>query len=727
MVRTTALLLGLIATAAADLLAFTNSPAGPLPKILKGQVRDPEGRPIAGAEVWVRPERWGTEGARPDAHTEGPAAISGPDGGFEIPDLPLQDLEGLIVCRKGYIQRLTLAEDLAAGDVRVVLSPATPLSGRVTDPKGKPVAGAQISVLLSGASVSCLALPPGPCPSHEFTRADEEGRFHLDLRQPGWYNVNVYSEKYLSSRLERVRVLPAVGLAGLKIALEEGVVVEGRVLTAEGRPIQGARLSLSGGRSASSDLESRGDGSYRFDAIEPGKRTLDVEHPDFSSEWRETQVPLEGMRLDIVLHPRQRTFIRGWVAGPDGRPTEGAVVSSAHDTQTTTSADGTFELEVNMEEVTVEGLDNETWLRAEKEGYGPGFSGILKPPVDGVEVRLNPGITLTGRLLGLEPEELTEARVSVYWRDGYSPKGESVVDAEGRYRVQDLAPGTWTISTNAGSQRLKRTLTLEAGSTEVIVDLIFDPTFEIRGRVMGPEGEPIKTWLQFDHPDGTLQSVWTREDGSYSIRLKDGTWKAVTNHRGYFNGEKKVVPVNGSPVDGVDFHLEKSVVLTGRFLGFQPGELTGSVKADGPVSWWGEIVDQEGNYHIPGLGPGEWDVTAVHTDFGLGRRTAQGRITIPSGATEATLDLDFSLGPLTLSVRLASAGEVEDLALRLLRPDGTELIDFARRFDDGTFRFHRLREGGYRIQVRDGDGQVLAEQAVELGADMEVVVEVAPP
>lgn len=49
-----------------------------------------------------------------------------------------------------------------------------------------------------------------------------------------------------------------------------------------------------------------------------------------------------------------------------------------------------------------------------------------------------------------------------------------------------------------------------------------------------------------------------------------------------------------------------------------------------------------------------------------------------------------------------------------------------RRLEDGTLRFDRLGAGSYRIQVRDREDRGRAEQAVELGSDMEVVVEVSP-
>lgn len=497
-------------------------------------------------------------------------------------------------------------------------------------------------------------------------------------------------------------------------------VVSGRVLTPEGKPVQGARLLLHGGRSASSLIESQRDGGYRIAGVEPGKRTIRIQHQDFATGWQEVRVPPEGTRLDIVLQPRPRPIVRGRVIGPDGEPIAGAVVSSVLDKRTTTLADGTFELELDQEEV--EALEEGTWLEARKAGYAGGTAEGLKPPVEGVEIRLIPGITLTGRLLGLEPEEMARAKVEDSRR-----LRESGVDAGGRYKLADLPPSTLSVKATASGRSVEEEVTLPAGAREITLDLTFPPTSEVRGRVLSPDGQPVAdAAVAFDPPIGIIagRRVRTEPDGSYSIRLEDGTYTAYVWAEDYLDSqEERSVTVSGRPVDGFDFRLERGAVLTGRLLGLLPGETPAAVFAEGGRSG---TADQEGNYRITGLPAGEWNILAVlEGRFRGPERIGRGRVTIPPGTNAASLDLDFALGDLTLSGRVITPrGENPEVWARLLLPDGQEAVVNRFKLEEGVFRFDRLRAGTYRLRISGAKNQVLADELVELGADLEVVVEV---
>src|SRR5262249_43432072 len=79
-----------------------------------------------------------------------------------------------------------------------------------------------------------------------------------------------------------------------------------------------------------------------------------------------------------------------------------------------------------------------------------GLAGVLQPPDDAskpVTVRLQPGATVTGRLIdgdgrprpGVELNGSILARAG--WWDGYSLPGKIKTDAEGRFRIGTLLPG----------------------------------------------------------------------------------------------------------------------------------------------------------------------------------------------------------------------------------------------------------------------------------------------
>ena len=80
-----------------------------------------------------------------------------------------------------------------------------------------------------------------------------------------------------------------------------------------------------------------------------------------------------------------------------------------------------------------------------------------------------------GRISGIEPAQL--ANVQVYaWRPG-AAWHQAKVDYDGRYRISDVEPGTWTVeASDPGSDRKVRdNVEVAAGVLETSLDLEFHP------------------------------------------------------------------------------------------------------------------------------------------------------------------------------------------------------------------------------------------------------------
>lgn len=108
---------------------------------------------------------------------------------------------------------------------------------------------------------------------------------------------------------------------------------------------------------------------------------------------------------------------------------------------------------------------------------------------------------------------------------------------------------------------------------------------------------------------------------------------------GYLSARvEEPIRVEGGPVDGLELTLGRGTVLRGRILGLEPGDRAREIWAVGPD---GAIrlgqPDQEGQYTVVGLVPGEWKVKASFE-----RREASARITVEEGQDEVFLDLAFS-------------------------------------------------------------------------------------
>ena len=103
-----------------------------------------------------------------------------------------------------------------------------------------------------------------------------------------------------------------------------------------------------------------------------------------------------------------------------------------------TAADGRFDVE--------RAADGLYRIEADKHGYASRVQEeglrVESAPVHGLELTLVPGTRVSGRLLGLEADQL--AGVSVKAEQDRRLVGS--VSAEGTYEIADLGPGDWLLT-----------------------------------------------------------------------------------------------------------------------------------------------------------------------------------------------------------------------------------------------------------------------------------------
>jgi len=676
---------------------------------IAGWIVDAGGRPVEGVDLWVvaSESTITTQAAR----QAGRAAVTDRDGRFELRNRAVGDQEKLRACRKGFLPAEFQAQGPAAGEPRIVLTPTTRIAGTVVSAEGDPLPGARVLAYpSSGPAGSDLMLPDPPCPFELEAVAGAAGDFVLELREPGRYDVNASGAGHLRAELAHVLV-PPEGLEGLELRMDGGTIVTGHVSDPQGHAIAGAVLSLSSSRSftkASTD----GDGEFLLEGVEPGDQSLWVEHPDFQGANQEVHVPAAGTRLNLTLSRASGLEIRGRVSGPGGSPVEGALVSSTSD-KTATLADGSFGVRVNP------GAGR---LVVEKEGFAVATLDVTVADrsLDGIEIRLGHGLTLTGRVLGVDPAAVTGSTILVQTRD--ARQIPALIDAAGRFEVPNLPPEAWMLSAQAGEREASEQVIPRPGETEVVMrDLEFAPTSEVRGSVTGPDGQPIAgASLELAGRQGARLHTQTQADGSFVIAAPDGTYTLSASAEGYAGRETNPpIVIAGAPVEDVEIRLGTDIVLSGRLLGLEQGDALEDLKITGPPAFhpgaW--TVGPNGRYRQMGLWPGDWTVSAVF-DLEGQKRLASGAVHIPSGATEATLDLDFHLGDLTLTVRPMTSTDAFDAYL--FNGDGSDLMQYLSA-RDGAYRYSHLRAGTYQLNYRKGRGRQI--QQLELTADQELVID----
>ncbi len=485
-------------------------PAG---ETLTVRVTDPAGHPLAGAEVWI------TDGDRNE-----PALITGADGEVAFGGLPPQQDVSIEICRQGSMPEDRWIDSLPAERLDVALDPAVTFSGTVLDADGVPVADALVVTHRNGTPVTSdgvyLLRNWKHCP-HEYPQStDREGRFSIGPLEPGWYAVDAEQGPRVRVHLKAVEV-PAEGRSDFAISLPRGTpfAITGRVIDSTGAPVAGAQVStyaVSG-----SDLTDA-DGRYRLEGMMTSRKHA---RSDRVSVFTAGRRDLEDVEKDVEIVPGEMVvdFV---LTRKSGQPAPDA----------------------SGWELTADAANEDD-------------------PVAKAEV--------AGTLRGLDPGEIAWATVAATCDSGDRPAVFGLVAGDGSYRLWPLAPGAWTLQALAGERRAKRAIEVGPDDWQVAADLEFTPAPTVSGRVTTSGGTPVPyAYVTFDGHVKDRKNVVARQDGTFTVRLDDGTYDITTETYGFGVDEpERRLVVAGAPIDGLEIRIPAATKLAGEIRGLLPGEV----------------------------------------------------------------------------------------------------------------------------------------------------------
>jgi peroxiredoxin/protocatechuate 3,4-dioxygenase beta subunit len=238
----------------------------------------------------------------------------------------------------------------------------TAIRGRVIDQDDRPLAGAVVVVSVrksypkSGQRVDL---------GYESVKTDANGHWTMTSvpEQPDSVEITAYDYLHLTEETsfhpEPYKPLSALREGSAVLRLRRGTLIEGTVLSPDGRPVAGAEVAYGEGQgyaNAIPPLKSDAEGRFRL-GIKPGSVATLVAHaPGFGPTLQRLKVG-EGMQRTYLTLDTAHSF-RGRVVDPSGKPIaraqvvafwsglEGSPTSSfgvASHRTLTTDADGRFE------------------------------------------------------------------------------------------------------------------------------------------------------------------------------------------------------------------------------------------------------------------------------------------------------------------------------------------------------------------------------------------------
>jgi protocatechuate 3,4-dioxygenase beta subunit len=713
---------------------------------LSGLIVDARGRPVPGAWVLALPSNR--------------QAWSRADGRFRLTRLLPRGAYELTVRKEGFPRTTAAARTGAAGrevpPLRIVLGEGQRIRGKVLDREGRPVVAAELTLTPDSAEYGGAGER-----LRSVTSADAQGAFELRHLSPGRFELRVLARGFAPARRTAIEV--GAGPEAVEIGvitLEPGAAIEGVVTDVAGNPIAGAEVTPSSNEPVGNGFQESeppspyragADGRFRIADLRRGDHVdLRIQHPGYApAQVLGVEVPTpEPLHVELKV----ARSLAGRVLGPRGEPVSGALLSrveevrigfSAHGSTFTlshTGADGTFR---------ATGLAPGTLnLEISAAGYRTRRTGGIPIPedrdVEHLEIILEPGVILAGRVLDSQGEPVGDAQIWVHperpQRDRlFQMPGSTRTDGEGHWQADGLEPGT--VRVEASHQRGRATARLMLAPGENHLDLTLPAGVEVAGRVGDEADAPLpNVSLQLVSTEGKA-GFWaaSEADGTFVFpNVAEGSFTLKASLRGYEEATYPAeVRIAGQPVSGLDLHLARAhpATIRGQLLGLGPDDLAGvriSARMERSYLTVSGAVEPGGRYHVDGVSAGEWTVEA-HAGAGA---DAAGRVQIEPGASEAVLDLTFK-SSLTLTGRILVDGRPLAGAEVLVaprapaaarRPDAADATDAAfgqgRTAYDGSFAVRRLKAGPHEILfVGQGDGFGYA-QPVEVAADHTVEIQV---
>jgi protocatechuate 3,4-dioxygenase beta subunit len=445
----------------------------------------------------------------------------------------------------GFVSRGTVSvPDPPPAETRLVLVRAGALTGRVVDARGYPVDGATVEVagtdptgqpifddprranfraahfdaMLSGPapflSAGELGVVPGPVPPIPHagmllpadvgplasrgpievepwvTRSD--GTFRAAPVTPGRVRAIVRHPQFVEAESAAVTLAPG-GEAHVDIVMHEGGSLEGVVLDARDRPVEGARIYVSAAHgSLERTTRSASDGTFAFASL-PDAVSLSVgTSDDEPTEVRMSVAVPEGGRKEVSIHlPDPRDPLPVTVVDDGGWPVETAQVSVS-----SLSADSPLRSTVFTDEHGEATIKRARGLPLRVEVRAPGHAPTVQATdgaIDALRIELSPAESASGEVV----ESRGGAGIAGADVTLYTDLGARRVrtDAHGAFSLSELAPGPARLRVRApGFAPVLRAVTIppSGGRRPTSLPRVeLESEASVEGDVLDADGKPI--------------------------------------------------------------------------------------------------------------------------------------------------------------------------------------------------------------------------------------------
>ncbi len=710
-----------------------------------GTIRDPQGQPIAGAQVCARTQAQRLVSSDMRAVH---CVTSGRDGAYRIEGLlgvrhgvyasaptfiPAPYFRGVGVARREFVE-LRAGQELREVDI-TLQGGGVEVHGVVKDLSGGAIEGAQVMG------------------HNAFALTGAEGLFSMWVK-PGAIWINAQADGYATSGEDGA----APGHRFEIFLTPEAVLIGKVVRAADGTPVEGAHVTAgSGGWSWFSEAAALTDagGNFRLDGLEPGAYKPRAEADDVMGKAEEQAIlGLGETSAPIVIQAHPAFFIEGKIVSAEGEACDSGYLylqdhANSRDAQGFPEGDGVVrargllpgEFQVMIQcpgKISAERYERVTVVDKSVSGLrwevtsGRVIRGIVigggGKGVEGIGVRAN---------VNPDPSKPRAQTTSVW---------SAETDAGGRFELAGLLPGDYEVTLSAWNPSRAvpdKPTPVKLSADRDVEDLriVLPATGELKGTVRDAQGRAVADVAVSMHDGKRWLNAAVADDGSFRFEsVAPGEYRVKANR----NWEPMRAPgTSDDDVQGEKVSIREGGVETVKLVVAGAAEQIAGVVRDesgGPVadafieatlesdsavtasgaaardgrwaSFYGSpnLSDADGRFTIKELSPGKHTLRA--------HRKGGGEAILEHVGSGSDVVLTIAgTGRMSGTVALRGAGAPEDFTISL----EDEKTGF-RRYDSffrtgGAWSLAELPAGTYKLKVGAGGGSAEVEAKMTAGQD----------
>jgi hypothetical protein len=370
-------------------------------------------------------------------------------------------------------------------DLVFELQAAAVIVGTLLDEFGQPFDDAQVTVRSNQRASG--------------KRVESDGTFQFTGLPPGTYElVAETGESPAKAEPAQYELRPGESVTDIALVLPRGATVTGTLIDQDGEGIEEAAISAVGQETREAKTLSSGafsvdglaDGTYAFKAALDDGGVLNT--PDGTNDVLATrEIAVADSPVFIELRAeRAKATITGKVMDDDGPVGDAYVVANRESASggastavnqiwdrqpALTEADGSF---------TLSGLPEGNYtVRAFRRDGTEGYAEHVQTGTS-TTITFEPTASLSGTAKSGDGEPLEEFTIRMRDKSGGGYRDETFIAQGGRFRIDGLRPGTWSVVLRAGGRQISDEVTLDPGEDKTGYELALVAGVEVMGKVV---------------------------------------------------------------------------------------------------------------------------------------------------------------------------------------------------------------------------------------------------